>query len=192
MTLGGQSQWLLVELNAATTSLLMLAGVGKLYAPAQLGRAFAELFPKLVGRKSLTVAVRVLAAIELATGVGLVTYPTRLGAASAVAVLGVGFVVFGVIGHRRGSAMSCGCFARSDGRPLGGVNIVAGTVLVAVAVAEVSLALPSSFGHRYTASAVAAAALNALLLTVWVHRRIAWAALRSPTGQIESVAGGLS
>jgi Methylamine utilisation protein MauE len=192
LVLSGGSRWWLVEVNAATASVLLVAGIGKLYSPAQPRRALRELFSVHDHLSSITVAIRLLAVVELISGIGLLESPTRIWAAAGAAVLGLGFIAFGAIGWLRHSQTSCGCLAASDGHPLGPTNVAVGAVLVAVAAANGLLVMPSSFGRTYTAWAVLGAALDVLFLTVWVYRRMTLNLLRrSPVGMVEPVPEGL-
>jgi uncharacterized membrane protein len=178
MIAGMAGWWWLVALNAATSALLLIAGIGKLYSPTQLDRALREVLPLPADIALTAVAIRLLAALELATGVGLLVPGVRLWAAASTAVLGIGFVAFGTIGWVRHSHASCGCLARPDGRPLGPANVIVGATVAAIALANVSQTVPSSSERNFAELAALAATLDVLIFTVWMHRQTALILLR--------------
>jgi hypothetical protein len=173
MIVGMAGWWWLVALNAATAALLLIAGIGKLYSPTQLGRALREVLPVPADLGLMAVAIRLLAAVELASGVGLLIPGVRIWAAASTAVLGIGFVAFGTIGWVRHSHTSCGCLALSDGRPLGPANVIVGAAVSAIALANVFQTVPSSSERNFAEPAALAATLDVLIFTVWMHRQTA-------------------
>jgi len=155
-------------LDVLGASLLLVAGVSKLYAPQYLAGALAELFPRLSWRVALI--VRPLALLEIAGGYGLLLPAARPLAAGVVVGLGVAFLVAGVRGVLRGSTLGCGCFARPGDRPLGWQNALAGLALALLA--GVNFLVPhSSRTHRESVElSMTCTAVVTVLVVFWLHR----------------------
>ena len=96
----------------AAAGLLVAAGLPKLRDPLPLVRALRS--TGLPGTRGL---VRVLAAGEVALGVGAVLLPVRVTAVLLAVAYAV-FTAFVVLALRRGGVLgSCGCFGRPDTPP---------------------------------------------------------------------------
>lgn len=111
-------------------ALLVLAGAAKLRRPAATVSALAE-----AGLPGASGAVRLLGAVEVTVGVGVLVVGGRLPAA-ATAVLYGAFAAF-VLRQRRTAGAACGCFG-DERTPVNGVHVsvtaVAGTASVAAAI----------------------------------------------------------
>jgi Methylamine utilisation protein MauE len=152
-------------INGGAASLLIVAAMGKLASPEQPLLALRELLGQ--HRSVLTTgAVRTLGLVELTAAVGLVVTATSDVAAAVVAVLGGCFVALGIAGLLRRSTVSCGCFGRRTGRPLGLANVAGGAVLSSALLWNTLLR--ESADHERNALLVAAG--GSLAACLWVHR----------------------
>lgn len=107
-------------------ALLVLAGTAKLRWPGGTATALAE-----AGLPSAHWLVRLLGALEVTTGAGVLVAGGRVPAAAAT-ILYAAFAVF-VVRRRRSADASCGCFGEAR-TPVGGVHVVV-NVVAAVAAA---------------------------------------------------------
>src|SRR5262245_20814279 len=82
--------------NAPAAAFLINAGLVKLIAPGRLREALRELLAVAVVTSG---GVRLLASVEIAVGVALLTAPARGAAAVGVAGLALSFVLLGVAGR---------------------------------------------------------------------------------------------
>jgi hypothetical protein len=130
-----------------------------------------------LGRRSdafTTGPVRALALMELATALALLVPGTRTVAAISAAVLGAGFVAFGIAGRLERITVTCGCLGRGSGRPPGIVNVAVGVALSSTLAWNLALGLPA----EYPRDALLAAAVGSLALSFCVHRALLGALLR--------------
>lgn len=111
-------------------SVMIWSGAEKLATPDVLARAMAEL---LSNRGVSANFVRTFGVIEIAVGT-LVNSRWIHAGAGALAMVGLLFAVFGVVGRIRVVEMPCGCFGSSMDRPLGIQSIGSGALLVLSAV----------------------------------------------------------
>lgn len=162
---------MLVLSNAAIAALLLVAASAKLVSPDQLLLALRELSDHLAPHVTQA-HVRGYGVLEIVAGVLLLPSPTRLIGAALVAVLGTSFAVVGILGSRRSSRIACGCFGNLRGRPLGQVNVILGSVFIAVGVANIALPQSPSDGLTFSQIAFLGSALDALLLCAWFNRSL--------------------
>ncbi len=113
----------------AASLLLVLAGLSKVADPSPLVRA-----TRSVGHALRAPVVRVLAAFEVAVGVGAVLTGSR-AAAALVALSYLGFTAFVLLARHRGGVLaSCGCFGKVDTPPTR-THVVTTAVLAVVSAA---------------------------------------------------------
>ncbi|MDH3426024.1 MAG: hypothetical protein OEM22_05055 [Acidimicrobiia bacterium] len=111
------------------SSLLVVAGVLKLRAPDLAASALSA-----VRLRGGAAAVRLIALVEVAIG-GLGVLFGGRAAASAVAIVYIGFAAFVAVALAKGvNALACGCFGRSDS-PLGPMHLVLNLAGAAIGVA---------------------------------------------------------
>jgi hypothetical protein len=123
---------------AAAALLLAPSGARKVRDPAPTHRAL-----RIVGLPSSPLAVRLLGAVELAIGAGVLLSSSRLWA-GALAVVYVEFTAFVALALFRNAPLeSCGCFGAADSPPsIAHVAIDAGLATVAVIVTVDPIAAP--------------------------------------------------
>lgn len=166
------SQWFWVAAfgNAPAGAVLLVAGLSKIAAPGQLRVALGELLGSFA---FVTVGfVRALAAIELAVAIALLVNSTRLVGGILAAAVGVGFAAAGLTGALRHTHNGCGCFGSTSDRTFGLVNILVGGALVALGPLNQAMSVTSDGPAAYTRTALLATAAWALVLVVWLNRRL--------------------
>jgi hypothetical protein len=156
--------------DVLVAGLLLVTGAAKLVAPAQPILALRELGPRLA-RLATRRTVRAAASVEAVSVVLLVVPATRLAGAVVVGLLGLAFAGLGVLGARGGGTASCGCLGAARGRPLGPANVVVGATLVLVSATNFAVSDGVLVGWREGSGALGAA-VGALLLSAWLHRRL--------------------
>lgn len=119
--------------------LMVAAGLAKVRRPHDTARALAELItrpPLQLAFGTATIAVRVLAALELAVGLLGMWAPSSVSA-GMVAGSYVGFSAFVLVALVRGGSLAtCGCFAKVDTPPT--VTHVVLTLVIAASAATVA------------------------------------------------------
>lgn len=106
----------------AASAPLLGAGLRKGVAPAHAASVLRRLG---LPRAAAVRAVRLLAAAELAVGLGLVVRPGAAWVAAGVAGLGGVFALAGLVALRRAGSIPCACFGGSGGGRLGRAQILA-------------------------------------------------------------------
>jgi hypothetical protein len=170
-----RDHWVLLFANATASAVLVVAGIGKFVVPRPLTQALSELLGRDPGER----VVRAVGVVELIAAVTLIVEATRGASAVLVAVLGAAFAVFGAAGLVRKTTLACGCFGRSESRPLGAVNIAAGIGLAAI------LPINTMYGPRgdYATGVVLTTSLLVMIICLLTHRRlIASLLIRTGTG----------
>ncbi|MFJ8544420.1 MauE/DoxX family redox-associated membrane protein [Streptomyces sp. NPDC093586] len=159
--------------NAGVAAVLLRAAAAKIVGPAVAASALQELAG---GRlRPPDGVVRLVALLELATLVLLVSPTARPVGYGAVAVLGLSFAALGAAGRLRGSDRPCGCFGVDNDKPLGAANMITGLAFAAVALVGL-LATPDA-GSAATAATLTSAVSSGWLLVT--HRAAAATAYRS-------------
>lgn len=148
-------------------ALLLNASAGKLVS-SRLAEVALRQTLGLGGAAPLTVLVRGLAIVEGLAALGLVIDWTRTIAALITSLLGVSFVLFGVIAQGRGVNVACGCLGGTDQRPVGVRNVAVGTVLALLFPLIVSA--PT---HMSTPVAACWVSIAAITLSIYLNRRFA-------------------
>lgn len=142
-------------------ALLVLAGTAKLRWPAGTVAALAE--ARLPAASWL---VRLLGALEVASGAGVLVAGGTVPAAATTALY-VAFAVF-VLRRRRTAGASCGCFGEAR-TPVGGVHVVVNVVAaVAAAGATVTAARPPLVALGPADPVAAVATLALLAVAAWL------------------------
>ncbi|MDQ6711978.1 MAG: hypothetical protein M3Z28_02160 [Candidatus Dormibacteraeota bacterium] len=105
----------------------------KFAIPERASASIASVLPG-IRERTLSMPVRLFAAVELAIALGLVTgwpqgIPLRL-----LALVGILFFGLGVFGWMRKSPVACGCLSIDETQPLGPVNCAVGIAFVALSV----------------------------------------------------------
>jgi len=147
-------------------AMLLCSGAAKLAVPRHTQRALTELLPALAPAARL--AVRALAVIEVATAVGLALPILRRYSLAGVLALGLGFAGAGVLAAVRGARVTCGCFGRDAGRPLGVRTVATGLGFSAVAATGL-LADVGASGIDAVAGLILVSGL-VVPFTAWLHR----------------------
>lgn len=122
-------------------SVLVVAAAEKLVSPNSASRALtqlAELTLLRSGRVS-PFAVRAAACCEAGVAVYAVSRPLDPIAGLPLLVLGIVFLMLGVLGRLAGATEPCGCFGDTDSAPLGMVGVTFGAGLTVIAVAGLLL-----------------------------------------------------
>jgi hypothetical protein len=120
--------------------LFLVAGGSKLFSPDPLTRTLRTILRLSWTSRIIELVARGLGVVEIVCAVCVSAIP-KLGAPTAFA-LGAGIAVFSLIAVTGDHSISCGCFGRSGGRPLGvrnllaGAGIMAGAGLLVILVAE--------------------------------------------------------
>lgn len=149
----------------AATAVLVFSGAAKQGAPGSASRALSSLAPRLAPMAKIV--IRVVAAIELLTGIGLLVPRTQLPATVALAALGAVFAGMGIAGLLAKAQLPCGCFGSASSHPFGTRNILAGGAIM-VAAALVGFGRSGAPGN----AAPTVAAMLTLLLCAWVYRGV--------------------
>lgn len=166
MTVGS---WIVLLINAAAATTLIVAAIAKLVSPTGMRVAVGELlrsprwFPTNRG-------VRVFAACELIVAGLLCATATRVVGGCLAACLGALFAAAGAMGIVRGATASCGCLGSYENKPLGVRNIVIGVAMVAVAPVNILVSVGSAETSEYAHGMLLISALLTLALCLWVNR----------------------
>ncbi len=129
----GLADVVVASVSCLTAAVLLVAGIDKLVAPANLASALRDALP-LLRRLITDTTVRAAAAVEVATAVSFTIPALRVPAAIGAGALGFAFAVAGAGGWLQKSTKACGCLGRFGTHPLGPRNLAVGIVLIAVAV----------------------------------------------------------
>lgn len=159
--------WVLPAINAIAASLLLNSGIAKTVAPGPARRAVEEIVPRLDGAL-IGAVLRVAAIVEVAVAAALPIPSARVPAAAAMALLGAGFVVLGVLGAVRHGSAPCGCFGSSGTRPLGWTNALLGLAVAAVYPVNAVW----SPGVRYSVATLLLTSIMSLVLCVYMRREL--------------------
>jgi hypothetical protein len=160
--------------NSLSSATLLTAAAAKFAVPQPLRRALHELLP---ARGPAPVGVvRALAAAEVLVSLALLLPAARAAAGFGLGALSVLFIVAGLAGHLRRSAVPCGCLG-SGSHALGLRNALVGVALLGVTGLNL-LAAPSSDPGPWKAAPLTATAVT-LVFCLWIHRRLAWRLLRA-------------
>lgn len=146
----------------AIAVVLLVAGASKLFSPRRLAVSLGQVvgWNRPVG---IWIA-RAVAVTELAAAF-LLASSWALGAALALtSLVGAGTVVFAITAIRRGATAPCGCFGESSDRPVGLRNLLAGTGLVAGAIALLVWPAPDAATAELMLPLVAATALVGVMV----------------------------
>jgi uncharacterized membrane protein HdeD (DUF308 family) len=161
------ADFILPAANTVAAALLLNSGIAKTVNLRPPRRAVEEIVPVLDGA-IVGAVLRVAAIVEVAVAATLPVAPLRVSAAIAASLLGVSFVVLGLLGIARHSKAPCGCFGTSGRRPLGWLNVVLGLGLAAVS--PVNLAW--SPGERYPVATLLWTSIMSIALCVYTRREL--------------------
>lgn len=178
---------LAATLNATAASLLFVAGLGKLAAPAGPLLAIHELVGPQRHLIRITV-VRWLAALEVLAGLTLISAATRASGAMLVAGLAACFTAAGITGMLRNSRTPCGCFGNSAGHALGAGTVAVGLLLLLTLPFNRWISLSAGSAGDYARIASLCAVFGSLTLSMWIHRRLAVPLVRSRMGTKRTMA----
>lgn len=171
----------------AAAIVLVVSGLQKLRRPAGAARAVRTLAralaapPHLVRVASSTVTLRVLGAVEVVAGLGVLTTPWSV-ATWTLAALYAGFAVFVVAALATGAPLhSCGCFGEADAPP------TARHVAVDAAIAALAVLAATDTGagapRETLGSSSGGGALVALAAAVVLWALLGGAAALRPRGR---------
>jgi hypothetical protein len=164
------TDWLLIFGNSALSVLLLRAGAEKLIKTKVATAALDELFPRV--RFDLTGVVRLAAVLEIIAVIAVAAPALRLPAQFLFGLLGLAFLMLGILGKARGSSQPCGCLGASSTRPLGTTNMLLGLALLAVVLLNIATARPADA----SAVAVSTSFVTVIISVAWLfwtnHQRI--------------------
>jgi hypothetical protein len=137
--------WILALGNALVAAALLLASFAKVVSPAILGRSLML----LTNRESLSKAafVRTVGIVEAAVAAGLMLPASRVIASRALGLLGLVFIVAGILGKIRHVKEPCGCFGAISDKPFGWSNVLFGMLFVLACITNGVVQLHSM--HTY-------------------------------------------